>query len=62
MPNPLHQRRVGATNEFIGQRMATVAVVRGDFHLDQLVVVERPDDLVHQRLADALATHLQDRL
>lgn len=62
MPDPLHQRRVGASGQFIDQRMATVAIVGGEFHLDQLVVLERTDDFVNQRLADALATHLQDRL
>jgi hypothetical protein len=62
MPDPLHHRRVGASGQFIDQRISTVAVVGSEFHLDQLVMLERTDDFVHQRLADALASHLQDRL
>lgn len=62
MPDPLHQRCLGATDQFIDQCLATVAVVGGEFHLDQLVMLERTNDFVDQRLADALATDLQDRL
>ncbi len=62
MTDTLHQRSVGATDEFIDQRMAAVAIVGGEFHLDQFVMLERTDDFVHQCLADALATYLQDRL
>ncbi len=62
MPDPLHQRRVGASGQLIDHRMAAFAVFGGEFHLDQLVVLECTDDFVNQRLANALATHLQDRL
>ena len=59
MPNPLHQHSVGAFGQVHDHGVALFAIGAADFHLDQLVVLERQLDFGHQCIGNALATHLQ---
>jgi len=62
MADALHQGGVGALHQFVDHGVAKFAVVRGDLHLDQLVLLQREADFGHQCVGDALAADLQDRL
>ena len=62
MADALHQRRFRAIGQFHRQLRPQVPVLGGDLHLDQLVMLQRADDFIHECLADALAADLQDRL
>lgn len=62
MADALHQGGVGALRQFVDHGVADFAIFGCDFHLDQLVLLQREADFGHQRVGDALAADLQDRL
>lgn len=61
MADALHQGRVGAGSQVVDHRVAGNAVLAGDLHLDQFVLLERQVHLGHQRVGHALRASLQDR-
>ena len=61
MADALHERGADAAGDIVDHRVARVAVLGADRHLDQLVVFERQVDLGEERVGDALSAHLQHR-
>ena len=60
--DPLHQGRAAAFRQTGHHRVAGVAVLGGDLHLDQLVVFQSVLDLGHDRIGEAFGADLQHRL
>lgn len=62
MADALYQGGVGALRQFVDHGVADFTVLGCDLHLDQLVLFQREAHFGHQRIGNAFAADLQDRL
>ena len=61
MADDLHDFGIGTRAHVLDRLGARFAIVAGEFHLDQLVMVERTVELLEQCRCDALLTDHDDR-